>query len=139
MPTRLDREVKRLEQRGNETLKASGAQHTSTSDQMQMMKDFFLSQMEQLNDRSTLLKSRLDEHDLKINMVMRNQEHMRQVAASGMLGFSGGGGQASRIDGQLSSVDTENELRLMRGQLQDERSRREQIVVEHQNMISQLQ
>jgi hypothetical protein len=77
MPTRLDREVKRLELRGNETFKASGAQHSSNSDQIQMMKDFFMSQMEQFNDRSTLSKSRLDEHDLKINMVMRNQEHMR--------------------------------------------------------------
>ena len=72
MPTRLDREVKRLELRGNETLKATGAQHSSHSDQIQMMKDFFMSRMEQFNDRSTLLKSRLDEHDLKINMVVRN-------------------------------------------------------------------
>ena len=54
-------------------------------------------QIEQFNERSTLLKTRVDEHDLKINMIMRNQEHLRQMASSGMLGGKGGG----PIDTQL--------------------------------------
>jgi hypothetical protein len=56
-----------------------------------MMKDFIMAQMESFNERTTLFKSRLDEHDLKLSMVMRNQEHMRQVASSGMMNFGGGG------------------------------------------------
>ncbi len=95
MPTRLDREVKRLEARGNETMKATGAQHSLNSEQIAMMKDFIMTQMEQFSDKTTLLKSRLDEHDLKINMSLRNQEHFRQMVSSGLLGSGQG---SSRID-----------------------------------------
>lgn len=36
-------------------------------------------------------------------------------------------------------MDANNELRLLRGQMQDERSRREQLMSEQQTLISQLQ
>lgn len=95
-----------------------------------MIKDFVMNQMESFNERNAMIKSRIDEHDLKINMVMRNQEHMRQVANSGMMSYAGGGGGGSNVANGNGSVDVENELRLMRGQIQDERTRREQLTTE---------
>jgi len=43
-----------------------------TSEQIMMVKDFVMVQVEQFNDKNTMLKSRIEEHELKINMVIRN-------------------------------------------------------------------
>lgn len=72
LPGQLDREVKRLEQRGQESSKQSGAQITTTGEQLQIVKDYMMSQFEMLQERQALFKTRLDDHDLKVSTLLRN-------------------------------------------------------------------
>ena len=41
-----------------------------------------------------MVKARTDEHELKINMVVRNQDYLKNAASQGMFGGGGGGGHA---------------------------------------------
>ena len=85
--------MKRLEMRGAEQNKASGAQASMASDQIGMMREFMMAQLEQLNERHQIVKARTDEHELKINMVVRNQDYLKNAATNGM--FGGGGGHVA--------------------------------------------
>ncbi len=55
---------------------------------------------------------------------------MRQAAAQGVYS------RISDPQAVVGNVDTDGELRSMRAQMQEERTRREQLVVEQQTMIS---
>jgi hypothetical protein len=80
MPQQLEREVKRLEMRGAEQHKISGSQMSMASEQLGMMREFIMSQLEQLNEKQQIVKARTDEHELKINMVVRNQDYLKNAA-----------------------------------------------------------
>jgi|LauGreDrversion4_2_1035121.scaffolds.fasta_scaffold118603_5 hypothetical protein len=47
----MEREVKRLEVRGAEQHKISGSQMSMASEQLGMMREFIMSQLEQLNEK----------------------------------------------------------------------------------------
>lgn len=36
-----------------------------------------MAQLEQINEKTSNMKARLDEHDMKINTVVRNQEYIK--------------------------------------------------------------
>jgi len=57
---------------------------------MGMMREFIMGQFEIINEKQSVAKARIDEHDLKINMVMRNQDYVKNAAANGLFGGSGG-------------------------------------------------
>jgi hypothetical protein len=77
----LEREVKRLEARGVEQWKVSGAQASMASEQLGMMREFIMGQLEQITERQQIVKARTDEHELKINMVVRNQDYIKNAAS----------------------------------------------------------
>jgi hypothetical protein len=76
--------VKRLEVRGSEQTKASGAQMSMAGEQIGMLREYVIGQLEQITERSQVAKARIDEHELKINMVMRNQDYLKNAASNGM-------------------------------------------------------
>ena len=98
VPQQLDREVKRLELRGNEHHKSSGVQMSLAGEQIGMMREFIMGQLEQLTEKQQVTRARTDEHELKINMVMRNQDYLKNAAANGM--FNG----AQRMQGGSSDA-----------------------------------
>jgi len=42
-----------------------------------MVKEFVMVQFDQISDKTTILKSKMDEHEIKINTLLRNQEFLR--------------------------------------------------------------
>ena len=82
LPGQLDREVKRLEQRGHESSKQSGAQLSSAAEQLQIVRDGVAAQVEALHERQALLKARLDDHELKVSTLLRNQAHLQAQTSS---------------------------------------------------------
>lgn len=47
-----------------------------TSEQLNMVKEFVMNQLDQINERNTLIKARIEDHEVKINTIQRNQNHM---------------------------------------------------------------
>jgi hypothetical protein len=117
------------------------AQHGMTSEQLQMIKEIVMGQLDQINERNTLAKSRIDDHEIRLNTLQRNQTHLQQQTTS-MLATAAFNAQAVQAtpsrDGTMEVIDANNELRLLRGQMQDERARREQMMNGQQQMFSQL-
>ncbi len=51
------------------------------SEQLGMMREFIMGQLEQITERQQIVKARTDEHELKINMVVRNQDYIKNAAS----------------------------------------------------------
>ena len=139
VPTSLDREVKRLEARGFDSLRQTGAQHSLVSEQLAMAREFFMVQLEQINERTATLKAKVDEHELKVGTLVRNQDYLKVALSqipmhktpSPSLLPPGPSPSSS-----LGAIEMESEVRALRGQMMDERARREQMNVEQQQLIA---
>lgn len=101
-----------------------------------------LLQLEQLGERYNSLKIRVDEQEFKVANVHRNFEAVRNNisvtgGAGGGLGMAMGNGydKATQL---LNQVELETEIKLIRGQLIEERQKREQAFFEHHNLVAQL-
>lgn len=82
------------------------------------------------------MKSKYEEQEFKIGNLVRGFEAVKNNSLS----YGGKGG--SHFEGAsslLNLAELETEVKLLRGQLMDERSKREQLFFEQHQLVTQLQ
>eukprot|EP00347_Sterkiella_histriomuscorum_P013165 403365759 len=141
IPSKLERELKRFEMKDSDNHRSSSQQLTMNTEQINLIKDQLMLQIESMTERYATLKIKVDEQDFKVGTLGRNFEALRnnisvQQTVGGGQGFNGGYDKASQL---LNNVELETELKLLRGQLIDERSKREQTFFDQHQLVTQLQ
>lgn len=141
-PSRLEREMKRIEKKDQEIVRSNSNQLNLNTEQVNNLKGNLVYQLEQVSDRFTQIKVRVEEHEFKINNVQRGVEQIKNnMTMIGNSGYGGNGATGMDFDSNrlLNNVEMETEVKMLREQLIDEKQKREQFFFEQHQMFSAVQ
>ncbi|CDW91573.1 UNKNOWN [Stylonychia lemnae] len=138
LPNKIDKDMKRFEQKEVESQRNNVQQLTLNQEQLNVIKDQLLLQIEQMTHRYSDIKIKLDEQDFKVGNLVRNFDAIRNQI-SVMSSVNGSSNSYDRAGAMINNVEIETEVKLLRGQLLDERTKREMLFFEQHQLVTQLQ
>ena len=146
IPNKMDREMKRMEQKSTEVSKGHSQQASITAEQVSVIRDQLIYQLESVNDRYSQIKVKVDEQEFKLGNLSRNLEAMRNNYSNVAAYNGGGGGGRQGLQGYdsssnslLNQAELETEVKILRNHLQDEKAKRDQLFFEQSVLVTQLQ